>query len=281
MEPKGSAMICAGSKGFTLIELSIVLVIIGLLIGSILVGRDLIRVAELQRLHGQAEGFVAAADTFRMKYNCMPGDCETATNFFPSDSACDYTAGPGWRIDGQPGLPTCDGDGDGKLDYFNGTGPAAPYGGEEGELFWQHLADARLVEGVYSGMVGSNGSVVPGYNCPVIAGGHYCWQAEGSDSPMWLPAGFVFLPRAGGVILMTMPYIPLDATTAAGTWPFSPSDAQLYDSKYDDGFADTGNVLGVDLEGNCLASVAGRFAYDVSPASKDLRNCGVMTFTGF
>jgi len=68
--------------GFTLIELSIVLVIIGLLAGGILVGRDLIRAAEIQRQVKQLQEYQLAFTTFKTKYNCIPGDCATATDYF-------------------------------------------------------------------------------------------------------------------------------------------------------------------------------------------------------
>src|SRR5476651_1560647 len=60
--------------GFTLIELSIVLVIIGLIVGCILVGQDLISAAEVRATVGQIEKYNSAVNTFRGKYNSMPGD---------------------------------------------------------------------------------------------------------------------------------------------------------------------------------------------------------------
>lgn len=69
------------TSGFTLIELSIVLVIIGLVVGGVLVGRDLIKAAELRKQISQIESFDVAFNTFRLKYNCLPGDCANATNF--------------------------------------------------------------------------------------------------------------------------------------------------------------------------------------------------------
>ncbi len=60
--------------GFTLIELSIVLVIIGLIVGGVLVGQDLIKAAEIRATISQYEKYNAAMNTFRTKYNGMPGD---------------------------------------------------------------------------------------------------------------------------------------------------------------------------------------------------------------
>src|SRR3954468_21990802 len=61
-------------RGFTLIELSIVLVIIGLIVGGVLVGQDLIRAAEIRATVGQYEKYNTAINTFRSKYNGLPGD---------------------------------------------------------------------------------------------------------------------------------------------------------------------------------------------------------------
>ena len=68
-------------RGFTLIELSIVLVIIGLIVGGIVVGRELIKVAELRAILAQKDKFTAAVNTFKIKYNALPGD------MFPSTAA--------------------------------------------------------------------------------------------------------------------------------------------------------------------------------------------------
>jgi len=61
-------------NGFTLVELSIVLVIIGLLIGGILVGQSLIDSAKLQSFVRQMQQYDAALLTFYTKYKSIPGD---------------------------------------------------------------------------------------------------------------------------------------------------------------------------------------------------------------
>src|ERR1700746_416796 len=66
------------SPGFTLIELSIVLVIIGLIVGGVLVGQDLIRAAEVRATISQIEKYNTAVNTFRGKYNALPGDLNAA-----------------------------------------------------------------------------------------------------------------------------------------------------------------------------------------------------------
>lgn len=72
----------ASRSGFSLVELSIVLVILGLLTGGVLGGRALIRAAELRAITQEKEAFVTAVNTFRAKYNALPGDMRNATQFW-------------------------------------------------------------------------------------------------------------------------------------------------------------------------------------------------------
>jgi prepilin-type N-terminal cleavage/methylation domain-containing protein len=73
----------SGRSGFTLIEMSIVLVVIGLLVGGVLVGQDLIRAAYVRAQISQIEKFNTAVNTFYGKYQALPGDMNatTATNY--------------------------------------------------------------------------------------------------------------------------------------------------------------------------------------------------------
>src|ERR1700722_15466804 len=67
------------TNGFTLIELSIVLVIIGLIVGGVLVGQDLIKAAEVRAQISQIEKYNTAVNTFYGKYQAIPGDMNIAT----------------------------------------------------------------------------------------------------------------------------------------------------------------------------------------------------------
>src|SRR5690606_8651834 len=66
-------------RGFTLIELSVVLVIIALIAGGILVGRDLIAAAKLRNQVSQFQEFHMAVNTFRGKYGFLPADALKTT----------------------------------------------------------------------------------------------------------------------------------------------------------------------------------------------------------
>lgn len=105
--------------GFTLIELSIVLVIVGLLAGGVLVGRDLIHQAELRGDVGALDKINAGVMTFRNKYNCMPGDCFNAANFF---SFAGITNGNGnSRIESNYAGDGCDAGESSTNGRYNGT----------------------------------------------------------------------------------------------------------------------------------------------------------------
>lgn len=61
-------------KGFTLVELSIVLVAVGLMIGGILIGQSLIHSAKINKIIKQLSEYDAAISNFRTKYKSIPGD---------------------------------------------------------------------------------------------------------------------------------------------------------------------------------------------------------------
>ena len=67
-------MYTKAQHGFALIELSIILVIVGLIVGSILAGQDLVRAAAVRATISQIERYNTAVNTFRGKYNYLPGD---------------------------------------------------------------------------------------------------------------------------------------------------------------------------------------------------------------
>lgn len=80
-----------GRKGFTLIELSIVLVIIGLLVGGVLAGQTLIAAAQVRKEISKLNSISTAINTFRVKYDALPGDMANATTYFGADPACNPT----------------------------------------------------------------------------------------------------------------------------------------------------------------------------------------------
>lgn len=83
-------------KGFTLIELAIVLVIISIVIGAIIGSRDLIESAKLNGIISDFKKYESAFNAFKEKYGALPGDMPDASEVFtPPDSSCNVYNGDG------------------------------------------------------------------------------------------------------------------------------------------------------------------------------------------
>ena len=120
--------------GFTLVELAIVLVIIGLIIGGVLVGQDMIKAAEVRSTAGQIEKYNATVNTFRDKYQFIPGDITQAVaSRFGFQTRTGVVA---------------HGDGNGLLEGCT-TGANSTYGGCETTLFWRDLNTVNLIAGSF------------------------------------------------------------------------------------------------------------------------------------
>jgi prepilin-type N-terminal cleavage/methylation domain-containing protein len=142
--------------GFTLIELSIVMVIIGLLIGGILVGQSLIEAANARSLVNQISSYRSALTIFSSKYgyNAIPGDFNNASSFIVGANNGDGNGIFGY-MDGSLDTPVaCGGTGTttGSIEYGN---------------FWYQLATLGLIPGTYVNLSGINPQTV-GTNMPRI-----------------------------------------------------------------------------------------------------------------
>ncbi len=194
-------------KGFTLVELSIVLVIIGLLIGGILVGQGLIQSAKIQSFVTSIGKFDTAVGAFKDKYGDLPGDSPRFSTY---------------------------GDGNGILNGNIGT----DFGfSNESDQFWPQLSSAGLESesGEKYGTGGIAGVDMPksglgSENSGVLVLGETAMVSMGTTSPTNIYiitdcTGGAYLDCAGG------------ATGRQGL---------AVDSKLDDGDGTKGNITNAD-----------------------------------
>lgn len=220
------------SAGFSLLELSIVLAVIGIIVGGVLLGQQLVRSSELRALVEDRERVQSAVLAFKERYNTLPGDMTNATFFWGAAHAtlanCKTTVGTGTQ--------TCNGDGDGKAGLDDSLADTS----NDYEYFraMQHLANAGLIEGKYTGVAGSGGAshAVPGTNVPAsrIAGGGYTLKYIGTV------AGHASLFDGSYKHVYTV-----GAATAAsdtGGPILKPIEALNIDRKVDDGLPAAGTV---------------------------------------
>ena len=151
--------------GFTLVEIAIVLVIIGLLLGGILKGQEMITQAKIKNVVADFSGVSAAYYGYQDRYRAIPGD--------------DAGAVARWAAAGLPAAPATGAYGNGIVSGGYSTTTA----NEESRLFWAHLRSAGFVAGTgqqqpfnaVTGLLGvqsGDGAVAPAATLLNVAGGN-------------------------------------------------------------------------------------------------------------
>lgn len=109
-------------SGFTLIEMSVIIIMVGLIVGAIVIGKDLVNSAIMRRTASQIKEVQTAVTLFRERYQAMPGDFSKATKYWSMESAED-------------------GDGNGKIDggYEGSNGNEHSTTSYECYNAWHHL----------------------------------------------------------------------------------------------------------------------------------------------
>lgn len=216
-------MMHRSQTGFTLIELSIVLIIIGLISGGILVGSMLISTAQVRRDVTRKEELDTAVFAFMGKYNCLPGDCANATAL-------------GFDVNG---------DGNGLVEGVPSTA--------EMLNFWNHLSKSQMAPGNYPSTLSLGvGSAIPGQHTPSLSmssSGRAGWGG-------WCEQGnWVAYPDFSGNRLALMSNHIYTTDGVVGT--IRPSDAYSFDAKIDDGVPSRGIVRGYGTTTNAPMGLDG------------------------
>ncbi len=246
-------------QGFTLIEASIVLVILALIIGSVFLGKSLKNSAAINAQIAQIQKYQAAVNMFQTKYN----------SYLPGDIPSPYAQNFGFQTRGQK---RGEGDGNGLIESncSNCTGCADPTQGGCGEMavFWQDLSTAGLIDtSVPTGTNQPNISAPITGNCcasvPASPGLLTQWipQAKlGNNNFIYAYTGAIDYNSGASFTYLNANYFGLSQVSVIG-WNYestgnSGSGAQTMtvqqayaiDSKMDDGLPQSGNVIACYLD---------------------------------
>jgi len=193
--------------GFSLVELAIVLIIIGLIVGGVLKGQDLIESARVNSINTQLNEIRVATSTFVNKYDAWPGDMtETQEALLENWTVAAFDQGGGTRGNGLV-----------EGNRINATAT-------ESTAFWQHLRATKLLGGITSV---ADGSLTVAQGLQSRVGGTYTVQystSMNSNSGHWLVLG-----STGGAAINDGAVL-------------TPIQIRGIDVKSDDGVPNTGNV---------------------------------------
>jgi prepilin-type N-terminal cleavage/methylation domain-containing protein len=228
-------------SGFTLVELAIVLMIIGLLIGGVLRGQELMNNARVTSTIKQVTSYSGAMYTFVDANAAFPGDMNLATS----------------RIPGCTG--SCqNGDGNGIIGNFANVWE----GGQqavttENTQFWKHLALAHLITGVN-----------PSATVPVWGQTHPASAFPGGFTVVTVNSGGGVQQMFGSLVLrlhscITCANIEGADGVASDGAPVSPHTASQIDRKMDDGLPGSGDVQ-ASAQGNGASVADCEVQYDES-----------------
>jgi len=229
------------TEGFTLFELSIVIVIIGFIAGGILVGRDLIYASGVRATIAQIERYNQAVRTFEQKYNDqLPGDMNatTATQF--GFAARGAYAG--------------EGDGNGIIEGVSADAASSNggqfEGGGETLAFWVDLSAVKLIDDSFT---------IATPNAPITS-------ISGTFINNYFPAAklgnrnYIYVWSGGWAMNDGINYYGISnitrvthgLTTGFSKPGLTVKQAYDIDNKIDDGMPQTGAVIAMYLNGGRL-----------------------------
>jgi prepilin-type N-terminal cleavage/methylation domain-containing protein len=229
-------------SGFTLIEMSIVMVIIGLIVGGVLVVHDLIKAAEVRATVTQIEGYNRAVNTFYGKYGYFPGD-------IPATAAVQVGISPSVGARTWSGVNYGNGDGVLQSLVIASSVSGLPDGGEN-YLFWADLSATNLIAEAPTScdIAGDGGN---GYT-----GGCYFPAKLGQGNVIYVFSGFYNGGGPGGISNSTNYYglstalIPTGGGWSTSSPGLTVAQAYAIDAKMDDGLPQSGRVIAAYINAN-------------------------------
>ena len=262
-------------RGFTLIELSIVLVIIGLVAGGIIVGRSMLDNAEMRTITTELTIYTTAYKEFVEKYQAIPGDMNNATSYWYADDSCPATAS-----NTTPKTPTCNGDGNGMIGDWTNTATATANSEREWFRAWQQLANSELIEGKFTGTSGSGSSTeaLIGVNVPASKTTKGGWTLLYMVSDGVTDTTFYNSAVASHVLM----YGAQTSGSFTDTAILTPTQMKSIDEKIDDGMPYTNKVrVKKTGSGSCTvdATAASDYRLNVT-ATKDTPTCQFLFLMG-
>ncbi len=256
-----------------MIEMAIVLIIVGLVVGGVMSGRSILEAAETRRVYEDAQGYISSIGQFMDKYGSLPGDMYDAESVWgqaAAGAACDTT--------NNSNRTTCNGDGNSQIQLGTVVGSG---GSETVETFraWQQLNNAGLLQVTAAGISGVGGvnHAVPSLNVPE-------GEASGSGYSLYyqgVGAGSFFAVNATEVYGHILHYGLYTAASITDAPMLLPQDAWEVDSKVDDGIPWSGSVrtYTATAQPNCASADDSTATYTV--IYQDGRSCNLIFLTGY
>jgi prepilin-type N-terminal cleavage/methylation domain-containing protein len=217
-------------RGFTLVELAIVMIIIGLLISGVLKGQELIKNAQVASTITQVKGYNGAVSTFDDMYSGVPGDLRNAGNRIP-----DCTVANGCIFAG--GAANL---GNRRIDVLPDVAPAT-----ESVAFWVQMSQANLISGIRSDGGNLFDERLP--SAKIGGGFHIGFSRTGQTGHFGQVDGATQL-RSGHYLALNN---NAGAAISALSATLSPNVAQRLDTKLDDGNGESGSVRAFSGDESC------------------------------
>lgn len=230
-------------KGFSLVEISIVMSIIGLLIGGVLAGQSLLNNQRRNAINTKANTLRTAYAQFKLKYSFAPGDHPTATQIWgradggsPVTNNCNNSETDIANLSG-----TCNGDGNGIITY------------PEDARAWQQLMHAGLIQGAYNGIPSYPPAIGASY--PSSEASKYAFYQFFSNPYDDYCLDYTNVSSAQYNDLLYYGTFDGSCSVFGGGPALSPEDAYVLDRKIDDGIPYSGKVVTLESgsQANCVA----------------------------